>query len=130
MPATVLDIPQIRASYVADIDRGYLAQKYGGQERRYEGDASGRFVSFWVLVVESENLRATEALSYKSASSDYVEDQEAYMVSTASSSERKVSWFLQRLIKSVTLLLRTRILPIWTEWMAERALPFSLCTTL
>ena len=130
MPATVLDIPQIRASYVADIDRGYLAQKYGGQERRYEGDGSGRFVSFWVLVVESENLRATEALSYKSASSDYVEDQEAYMVSTASSSERKVSWFLQRLIKSVTLLLRTRILPIWTEWMAERALPFSLCTTL
>jgi hypothetical protein len=33
-------------------------------------------------------------------------------------------------VEALTLFLRTRILPIWAEGMAERPSPLALCTTL
>jgi hypothetical protein len=50
------------------------------------------------------------------------------MVSTASCRKRQVPRFLQCLIESIALLLRTRILPVWAEGMTERALPLSFGT--
>lgn len=41
---------------------GYFAQEDRSEERGYEGDAGGGLVCFGILVVESKNLRAAEAL--------------------------------------------------------------------
>jgi hypothetical protein len=64
VPSTILDVPEVRAAYIADVDWGYFAEENRGEKRGYEGDAGGRCVGFWVLFLEALNLRAAEALFY------------------------------------------------------------------
>tara|TARA_R110002003_G_scaffold122_1_gene10997 strand:- start:5177 stop:5494 length:318 start_codon:yes stop_codon:yes gene_type:complete len=52
------------------------------------------------------------------------------VMSTATRSLSQTLRIMQRSIKALTLLLRTRVLPIGAERMAESAFPLSLCTTL
>jgi hypothetical protein len=60
----LLDIPQICAAHIADVDWSYLAEEDRGKERRYEGDARSRLVGFGMFFLEALDLRATEALSH------------------------------------------------------------------
>jgi hypothetical protein len=62
VPSTGLDVPEIRAAYITDVDGSYFAEEDGSEERRYEGDTSGRCVGFGVLFSEALDLRAAEAL--------------------------------------------------------------------